>query len=60
LENCAACTSDCGSYDPAVTTALSRVLIALSIMLAALIFIGFGWIVNQGLWENICFDRVPW
>jgi hypothetical protein len=29
-------------------------------MLAALMLIGFLWIVNQGLEENICFDRLPW
>ena len=48
------------TYDAAVPTALSRVLIALSIMLATLMLIGFVWIVNQDLEERICFDRVPW
>jgi hypothetical protein len=43
-----------------VTTALSQVLIALSIMLATLMLIGFLWIVNQGLEERIYFDRLPW
>ena len=43
-----------------MTTALSRMLIALSILLATLMLIGFLWIVNQGLEERICFDRHPW
>jgi hypothetical protein len=43
-----------------VTATITRALIALSITLAALMLIGFLWIVNQGLEENICFDRHPW
>jgi hypothetical protein len=43
-----------------VTATITRALIALSITLAALMLIGFLWIVNQGLEEDICFDRHPW
>jgi hypothetical protein len=43
-----------------VTATITRALIALSITLAALMLIEFLWIVNQGLEENICFDRLPW
>jgi hypothetical protein len=43
-----------------VTTTIHRWVIALSITLAALLLIGFLWIVNLGLEEEICFDRLPW
>jgi hypothetical protein len=43
-----------------VTTTIHRWVIALSITLAALLLIGFLWIVNLGLEEDICFDRHPW
>jgi hypothetical protein len=43
-----------------VTVTITRALIALSITLAALMLIGFLWIVNLGLEEDICFDRHPW
>ena len=43
-----------------MTATITRALIALSITLAALMLIGFLWIVNLGMEENICFDRHPW
>ncbi len=36
------------------------ITVSASLILAALMLIGFLWTVNQDLEENICFDRVPW
>ena len=36
------------------------VSITAAVTLAALILIGFFWVVSLGLGESICFDRHPW
>jgi len=39
---------------------VTNLTISLAVTVAVLMLIGFLWIVNQGLEENICFDRHPW
>jgi hypothetical protein len=50
------------TYDAAVTTRIHRWLIALAITLAALMLVGFGFIVLMGMFmgEYWCEDRSPW
>jgi hypothetical protein len=50
------------TYDAAVTTTISRLVIALAITLAALMLVGFGFIVLMGMFmgEYWCEDRSPW